>query len=969
MAAYGNVEKVRRAMDVAQTMINLAADQLDDLRSQCSVNAPLTQKEIRQMEAKLIKLYSKQLAAKAKLADSLPSDMIQYPLLEQWLRVVGLTEDSIQMVCSKVNTIEALKEKSELELKGMLNENCIYYKEECRRLCKALDILWQYTDILIRGGTEKNDSDLYWDSWDSLRKEICPKPILSRTTRCSIPSESSIPYHNNNNDVLIPASAISTSFSISSNPPCISLPKRELEYEVKPLPPEVKTPPPCRKHLISVQKRPLQSEVLPLAKSKSHESQLANRRLANIIQSFDNDDISFSFRNNSSVEKNNDSPIRRNLPAEQNLDCGTTDSGKEESPLSSNSSPIKSPIKSPLSIKSPVELPIELPFNHLKSSIKSPIKSPVKSPVKSFVRSHFKSPPPPPICTTNPESDDNLEGTGTSLQVPNSPSTPGSSRGMSHAITHRFTKCFNMMTVCDYCERPVFVNTLRCKECKYRCHPECLSKVPSSCGIPRKFVAAFKRSIQSLQHSLNVSPVLKRTGMTSSNNVDLLPPLNRKDRRRSYTQSSTNIPVHGDSNLNTFSHNRSTPSSPALLSTTVSHSTHSFLKQFHFPDVMIKKEALSGKLHEKRYKSESAISNDNRRKTDMDDTSDSEVSKRVDSQESLSSDSEIVENPCRWPRQNSVLMQEWDILYSELKVRNLIGKGRFATVHRGFWHGDTAIKILNMSYYSEDEKTLETFRLEARIYNYVATYRIARHDNIILFLGVCTKPPQLALVTSLSRGISLYTCLHIRKDRFTLSEINSIAQQICQVNMKIIYKYYDLRSKNVFVENGKVVISDFGLFNITKLCHGNRKGEPLNIPPGWLCYLAPEIVRRLKPLNRGQDKLPYSIESDVYAFGDFKNLFFDRTIWYELLCGEWPFRGQPTEAIIWQVGKGMKQSLSYLQASRDVKDVLMYCWSYHAKRRLDFIEIIILLKRLSRKKLARSSSNPTNCTRSAESMF
>ena len=72
---------------------------------------------------------------------------------------------------------------------------------------------------------------------------------------------------------------------------------------------------------------------------------------------------------------------------------------------------------------------------------------------------------------------------------------------------------------------------------------------------------------------------------------------------------------------------------------------------------MIKKEALSGKLHEKRYKSESAISNDNRRKNDMDDTSDSEVSKRVDSQESLSSDSEIVENPCRWPRQNSVCIK------------------------------------------------------------------------------------------------------------------------------------------------------------------------------------------------------------------------------------------------------------------------------------------------------------------------
>ena len=36
----------------------------------------------------------------------------------------------------------------------------------------------------------------------------------------------------------------------------------------------------------------------------------------------------------------------------------------------------------------------------------------------------------------------------------------------------------------------------------------------------------------------------------------------------------------------------------------------------------------------------------------------------------------------------------------------------------------------------------------------------------------------------------------------------------------IVHK--DLKSKNVFLETGKVVITDFGLFNVTKLCHGNR---------------------------------------------------------------------------------------------------------------------------------------------------
>lgn len=36
----------------------------------------------------------------------------------------------------------------------------------------------------------------------------------------------------------------------------------------------------------------------------------------------------------------------------------------------------------------------------------------------------------------------------------------------------------------------------------------------------------------------------------------------------------------------------------------------------------------------------------------------------------------------------------------------------------------------------------------------------------------------------------------------------------------IIYK--DLKIKNIFLENGKVVIIDFGLFSVIKICYGNR---------------------------------------------------------------------------------------------------------------------------------------------------
>jgi len=66
----------------------------------------------------------------------------------------------------------------------------------------------------------------------------------------------------------------------------------------------------------------------------------------------------------------------------------------------------------------------------------------------------------------------------------------------------------------------------------------------------------------------------------------------------------------------------------------------------------------------------------------------------------------------------------------------------------------------------------------------------------------------------------------------------------------------------------------------------------------------------LRSSYQPDEELPFSKASDVYAFG---------TVWYELLCGDWPFKGQPPEAIIWQVGRGMKQSLANLQALRDVK--------------------------------------------------
>ncbi|BET02612.1 kinase suppressor of Ras [Nesidiocoris tenuis] len=542
----------------------------------------------------------------------------------------------------------------------------------------------------------------------------------------------------------------------------------------------------------------------------------------------------------------------------------------------------------------------------------------------SLAPSPVKSPPP---------ADTTMKNSTTTLQVPKSPRTPTTiTRGMGHVIAHRFTKNFKVISTCDYCGKQMFIGTgLKCKECKCKCHRDCQSKVPPSCGLPKELMDEFKRTFEE-----NSSPSL---GRPSPSHIPSLP---RRDGRT----SSVIPPFPGgpDSSSNTSSCNSSTPSSPALalIQTPTVSSTPSSKHQFDFPDVVTLDTHQLGRSQD----SDRTVSGS----TDSDRTP-----VRVDSQDSQVSDGEAADRG--WPRQNSLSMREWDIPWDELRMGDALGTGHFGTVFRGNWHGDVAIKVLNMSNLDTEDQ-LEGFRLD------VATFRKTRHENLVLFMGACMKPPRLAIVTSMCKGYSLYTHIHVYKDKFTMAKTVSLAQQISQgmgyLHAKgIVHK--DLKTKNIFLENGKVIITDFGLFSVTKLCFSNRKGDGLSIPPGWLCYLAPEIVRSLRATQTPYDgDLPFSQPTDVYAFG---------TVWYELLCGEWPFKGQPPEAIIWQVGKGMKQTLANLQAARDVKEILMICWSYRGPDRPDFVQLHKTLEKLPKKRLARSPSHPVHLSRSAESVF
>ena len=53
--------------------------------------------------------------------------------------------------------------------------------------------------------------------------------------------------------------------------------------------------------------------------------------------------------------------------------------------------------------------------------------------------------------------------------------------------------------------------------------------------------------------------------------------------------------------------------------------------------------------------------------------------------------------------------KEWEIPFHELHIGDAIGTGHFGTVYRGNWHGDVAIKVLNMNC-TDDEKIIKDFK-------------------------------------------------------------------------------------------------------------------------------------------------------------------------------------------------------------------------------------------------------------------
>ncbi|XP_017601971.1 PREDICTED: kinase suppressor of Ras 2 [Corvus brachyrhynchos] len=607
----------------------------------------------------------------------------------------------------------------------------------------------------------------------------------------------------------------------------------------------------------------------------------------------------------------------------------------------------------------------------------------------------------PPFLPSTPPVHTEATFSANTLSVPRwSPQIPR--RDLGNSIKHRFSTKYWMSQTCTVCGKGMLFG-LKCKNCKLKCHNKCTKEAPPCHlliihrGGRRAGRGEADLHCKPLPPTLPLPPFLfrfptarARLVRTESVPCDINNPLRKpprySDLHVSQTLPKTNklnkdhipVPYQPDSSSNPSSTTSSTPSSPApplppsatppsplhpspqcprqqkQFNLPASH-YYKYKQQFIFPDVVPETPTRAPQVVLHPVTSNPILEGNPLLQIEVEPTSENEegaeeVQESEDDFEEMNLSLLSARNFPRKASQTSIFLQEWDIPFEQLEIGELIGKGRFGQVFHGRWHGEVAIRLIDIERDNEDQ--LKAFKRE------VMAYRQTRHENVVLFMGACMSPPHLAIITSLCKGRTLYSVVRDAKIVLDVNKTRQIAQEIVKgmgyLHAKgILHK--DLKSKNVFYDNGKVVITDFGLFSISGVLQaGSRRENKLRIQNGWLCHLAPEIIRQLSP-DTEEDKLPFSKHSDVFALG---------TIWYELHAREWPFKTQPAEAIIWQVGRGMKPNLSQIGMGKEISDILLFCWAYEQEERPTFTKLMDMLEKLPKRN--RRLSHPGHFWKSAE---
>eukprot|EP00727_Mastigamoeba_balamuthi_P008772 m51a1_g4517 putative sh2 domain-containing protein (688) ;mRNA; f:422969-426165 len=255
--------------------------------------------------------------------------------------------------------------------------------------------------------------------------------------------------------------------------------------------------------------------------------------------------------------------------------------------------------------------------------------------------------------------------------------------------------------------------------------------------------------------------------------------------------------------------------------------------------------------------------------------------------------------------------------------KDFIGGGAFGKVYRAKCRGKlVAVKVPNKQDLTEQQ--LRMFRHEVTI------MRKIFHPNVVLYLGACTKPGKLMIVTELMKCDMEHMIHGENRPTLTLHQKLRMAHDaalginwlhgICQ----IIHR--DLKPANLLLdEQRRVKVTDFGFSEVLKDGHGrDARG-----PKGTALYMAPEVMKLEE----------FDHRSDVYSYG---------LILYELVTGDEPFAEyQDIDPFVQAVCyKHERPRVSDPRLPPSLLSLMERCWHRDVERRPSFQQIIADLEEI-----------------------
>eukprot|EP00268_Persea_americana_P040167 TRINITY_DN3980_c0_g1_i5.p1 TRINITY_DN3980_c0_g1~~TRINITY_DN3980_c0_g1_i5.p1 ORF type:complete len:244 (-),score=53.33 TRINITY_DN3980_c0_g1_i5:253-984(-) len=205
--------------------------------------------------------------------------------------------------------------------------------------------------------------------------------------------------------------------------------------------------------------------------------------------------------------------------------------------------------------------------------------------------------------------------------------------------------------------------------------------------------------------------------------------------------------------------------------------------------------------------------------------------------------------------------------------------------------------------------------------------RKVRHKNVVQFIGACTTPPSLCIVTEYMSGGSVYDFLHKQKGVFKLPSLLKVAIDVSK-GMSYLHQnsiiHRDLKAANLLMDENEVVkVADFGVARV------QAQSGVMTAETGTYRWMAPEVI----------EHKPYDHKADVFSFG---------VVLWELLTGKVPYEYlTPLQAAVGVVQKGLRPTIPK-HTHPKLAELLERCWQHDPSLRPDFTEIIELLQQIAR---------------------